>query len=154
MAKKGYQPVGNAPPENKCPTVEEVIGGFLENFRGRKPKMFPSDPFQAANYWRSKQEPGDRFTEAAQPPVEKGKGWKTPYHDRLLYTLKQFLALKPVEQVFVIEHIGHGIPWRGDDIHVYRAIVDEHHRMQQSDMQAYIDEGFKKMKKVLKGMTV
>lgn len=138
---------------NKCPTPEEVIDQYLKITKRPVPKMFPTDGFQAARYWMAHQLPADNFSEAATPPTVKGGTWETPYHDRLLYTLKRFLKLKTVQQVYVIEHIEQGIPWKGDDISFYTQIVEEQAKMIVNKEQ-YIEDGFKKMHKALKGMTV
>lgn len=147
--KSDDQPFDNG----KCPTPEEVIDQYLKQKNPRIPDGMPSDGFQAARWWMARQAPGDRFTESASPPVKKGGTWTTPYHDRLIYTLKKFLKLKRVQQVFVIEHIEKGIPWRGDDMDKYTQYVEEHAKMLE-DKEKYVDDGFKQMHKVLRGMQV
>lgn len=138
---------------NKCPTPEEVIDQYLKEANPRIPDGMPQDGFQAARWWMAHQIQHDNFTEAALPPAKKGGEWQTPYHDRLMYTLKKFLKLKRVHQIYVIEHINKGIPWKGDEISLYTQYVDEAAKMAQNPEQ-YIAEGFKKMRKALQGMTV
>lgn len=138
---------------NKCPTPEEVIDQYLKVKNPRIPKGAPADGFQFARWWMAHQAPADNFSEAATPPTVKGGTWETPYHDRLIYTLRRFLRLKTVQQVYVIEHIEQGIPWKGDDISFYTQIVEEQAKMAVNREQ-YIEDGFKKMRKALKGMTV
>jgi hypothetical protein len=101
----------------------------------------------------SHQPQGDRFSEAATPPATKGGSWTTPYHDRLIASLKKFLGLKHVQQLYIIEHVEKGIPWRGDDLDKYTDIVNEHFKMVENK-EKYIEDGFKKMHKVLRGMQV
>jgi len=137
---------------NKCPTPEEVIAHYLANTKRRVPEGMPVDGFQAARWWMARQAPGDPFSEAATPPVKKGGEWATPYHDRLLYTLRRFLKLKRVHQIYVIEHIDKGVPWKGDDIDLYITVVEETAVMNKSDREQYFEDGFKKMHKALKGM--
>lgn len=150
-----YKPKSDDQPfdNGRCPTPEEVIDQYLKQKNPRIPEGAPSDGFQFARWWMSHQKPGDRFSEAATPPVMKGGSWATPYHDRLMYTLKKFLKLKRVQQVYVIEHIEKGIPWLGDDVDKYADIVNEHHKMLQNKEQ-YIEDGFKKMHKALRGLQV
>lgn len=138
---------------NRCPTPEEVISEFLSQTKLRVPKGMPSDGFQAARWWMARQAPADQFSEAATPPRVKGSDWVTPYHDRLMYTLKKFLRLKSIQQVYIIEHIERGIPWKGDEIGHYQLVVEESAKMAENKEQ-YIEDGFKKMHKVLQGMTV
>jgi hypothetical protein len=138
---------------NRCPTPEEVIADYLSQTKLRVPDGMPSDGFQAARWWMARQAPGDPFSEAATPPPKKGGDWATPYHDRLVYTLRKFLKLKRVHQVYVIEHIENGVPWRGDDIDFYIKIVEETTVMRSCDKEQYFEDGFKKMHKALKGMT-
>lgn len=137
----------------KCPTPEEVIAHYLANSKRRVPTGMPTDGFQAARWWMAHQAPADNFTEAATPPGTKGGTWVTPYHDRLMYTLRRFLKLKAVQQVYVIEHINKGIPWKGDEITFYTTIVDETAKMHE-DKEKYIDGGFVKMHEALRSMTV
>jgi len=148
-----YKPTTDEPVDRSCPTPESVIAQYLQANDRRIPKGFPSDPFQAARFWMAHQIQPDAFTEAATPPVTKGGNWGTPYHDRLLYTLKKFLKLKAVHQVYVIEQIERGIPWGGDEIDLYIQFVEESDKMAQNKSQ-YIEEGFKKMHRALKGMVV
>lgn len=142
---------------NKCPTPEAVIDQYLKQQNPRIPKGAPPDPFQFARWWMAHQEEGDRFTEAASPPATKGGEWKTPYHDRLVYTLKKFVRLSAVQQVFVIEYVEKGLPWRGDDIEDYRRYVEEWQIMQDEiaagHREKFIDDAFKKMHKAVRSMT-
>ncbi len=119
----------------------------------RKPKMFPTMLREAAEYWIAHQEPPDDYAEAVTLIVENGKqlGYNTPYHDRLLRCLKQFLKLKEIHQVAVIDGIGRGVPYRGDPIHQYLDYVKEAEVMAQNKDQ-YIEEGFRKMHRALKHM--
>jgi hypothetical protein len=128
-----------------------VIEQFLKTTKYRKPGMFPADPFQAARYWMAHQQPCDDFTEAVTPPNTKGGTWGTPYHDRLVYTLRKFLKQKSIQQVFLIEHIEKGVTWKGDEIKFYQTVVEESLKMAQNK-EKYIEDGFKAMHRALRGM--
>ena len=144
----------DAPPEDRsCPTPEAVIEQFLKVTKYRKPGMFPPDLFQCARYWMARQAPADNFTEGATPPTSKGGTWTTPYHDRLIYALRRFLKMKSIHQLYVIEHIEKGIPWKGEPIEFYTDVVNEALKMARNK-EKYIDEGFKTMHRALKGITV
>ena len=148
-----YTPKGEMQENNTCPTPEQAIQQFLKYTKQRVPKGFPADPYQGAKWWIAHQSIPDRFAEPATPPTTKGGTWGTPYHDRLVYTLRRFLGMKSVFQVYIIEYIEKGVPWKGEDIGLYRTICEEWEKM-GNDKQKYIDEGFKAMHKAVKGMTV
>ena len=109
-----------------CPTPEERIEKVLKKYN-RKPKMFPSDAFQAARYWIAHQEQPNERVEAAEPVTVNGKvvGWRTPYHDRLIATLRTFLRMKNIYQLHVIENVEDGIPWRGDQPDFYSEVIKQ-----------------------------
>lgn len=148
-----YKP-NDAPPEDRdCPTPESVIDQFLKVTKYRKPTMFPADHFQAARYWMAHQAQPDQYTEGATPPVTKGGSWGTPYHDRLIYSLRRFLRMKAIEQVYIIEHTSKGVPWKGESIDHYTIIVKEEAKM-AVNKEKYIDDGFEAMRRAAKAMTV
>ena len=131
--------------DSRPPDVVEVLAKILMRTKF-KPKMFPVDPRAAASYWINHQEPPHEFTEAVQK-VEQGDKvfWRTPYHDRLSGTLKIFLSLKSPQQLFVIEHIERGIPWRGDNIQMFNSIITETQKM-NTGKDDYIQGAFKKLR--------
>ena len=94
----------------------------------RKPTMFPSTLQKAAEYWMEHQEPPIDYAEDMQKIISpKGEhvGWETPYADRVCRTLRKFLRQKKIHQLFIIEAIERGIPWRGDEIGIFTEIVKE-----------------------------
>ena len=48
--------------------------------------------------------------------------WKTPYLDRLVYTLGKFLRHGIDEKQYIIDAHAHGIKWRGDDMITFKAL--------------------------------
>jgi hypothetical protein len=147
----------DSPRFNKCPTPEEVIDQYLKRKNPRIPKGAPADGFQFARWWMAHQIPSDNFTEPAVPPSKKGGEWETPYHDRLLYTLRRFLRLKAVQQVYVIEHINKGVPYKGDDLDKYIQFVEENTKKEKAKAEGrfdeYVDNAFISMRKALRRMT-
>ncbi len=129
-----------------CPTPEEVLEKILKK-RKYKPKMFPGDPFQAARFWMAHQEQPRDYVDNAVPQTKNGKivGWDTPYHDRLCVNLKIFFRLKHIHQVYVIENVEAGIPWRGDPPDNYIQIVRQTQLM-LSDKDKYIESAMKALK--------
>ncbi len=148
----------NKPVDLTCPTPEQVIADYLQESNCRIPKGAPADPFQFARFWMAHQPAKDGFTEAALPPVSKGGGWTTPYHDRLIQRLKVFVRLKALHQVYIIEHIERGVAWHGDPVEHYIDIVKEYDRMREKiesgQRDDYIDDCFRQMKKAARNMTV
>ena len=127
--------------ENRPPDLIDVLSRIMMRSK-HKPRMFPSDPRAAASYWIAHQEPACEHTEAVERVDQGDKSyWKTPYHDRLCGTLKIFLKLKSPQQIFVIEHIDRGIPWRGDSIEMFNLIIVETQKM-QAGKEAYIEKAF------------
>jgi hypothetical protein len=125
--------------ETRPPDIIDVLSSILIRHK-YKPRMFPTDPRAAASYWINHQEPPHEFTEAVQFVEQGDKSfWRTPYHDRLSGTLKIFLSLKSPQQIFVIEHIERGIPWRGDTVEMFNSIVREAQKM-QADKDGYIEK--------------
>jgi len=131
--------------DNRPPQIVDVLAEVFMRTKN-KPQMMPSDPRAAAKYWIAHQEPANEFTERTEYVIQGDKSfWKTPYHDRLVANARAFMGMKKIEQVFIIDHIGRGIPWRGDNMEMYKMIVDETLLMQENP-QAYIEGALQKMK--------
>lgn len=116
---------------DRCPPpdIVDILAGFLETWQRQArpwPEGFPAAPKQAAKVFVGLMEPPDRFRDRPSPRHKDGKviGWSTPYHDRLLLALQKFVAFNSVQQVYIVEHIRAGIPWRGEDGRQYAFIVE------------------------------
>ena len=146
----------DAPTDEKKPSAKppNPIDVLLPILRGckRRPSMFPQDPTTAAKFWIAKQEPPNEFTEAIRQESRKdgSKYFITPYHDRLAANLKTFVQLQHIHQVFVIDAIDRGIPWRGDDIHKFTKTVEQHNEMLK-DPEAYIGNASKLLREMRRG---
>ena len=57
--------------------------------------------------------------------------WKSPYVDRLRYTLTAFLQLAKDFQGLIISAAEDGIFWRGDTKEFFLAVLGEHDMMKQ-----------------------
>ncbi len=112
----------------------------------RKPKMFPDDHTKAAEFWMAHQEPpneeSEHITPKKSPYDGEIMGWNTPYHDRLIRNLRKFLTMGEVNQVYIIQKIENGIPWRGDDMWNFKQIVVEAEKMAK-DKKPYIKKAEK-----------
>jgi hypothetical protein len=125
-----YQP---SAPESKGierPDIISTIARILNHHatKGRrKPKMFPSDVNEAARFWVSHQRAPDDYTEAMTEIRKNGElvGYHAPYHDRVVKTLRVFLGLKEIHQVFVIDCIDKGMDYRGEDMVMYTEIAKQ-----------------------------
>ncbi|GAH88277.1 unnamed protein product [marine sediment metagenome] len=109
--------------------------------------MFPVDNLEAVNYWRELMEKPNEHTEAVEWIHTKNGGeWKTPYIDRMVYTLKKFLALSETHQAFIIDGIENkNTPWRGDDIDMYKMVLEETQKMRLNPGE-YKDKAFQVLK--------
>ena len=137
----------NRPPP---PRLDSELRDALHNHKGHWPKMLPKEPFQAADYWASMNEPPHErerveWLSRSTPNDPNAGGWQTPYIDRVLLTLRIFLNLTPNDQEFVINNIRAGIPWRGDDLDMYRSIIVETKKM-LADKGVYIEGALKAMR--------
>ena len=112
----------------QCPKPTDALA---EVFGESPPAPIPKGKYHAANWWIDHQEPARKFAEDAEPLRKDGEitGWKTPYHDRLVYTAKRYLKLNHNERLYVQHNVEHGIPWRGDDFEFYKLVVAEHAKM-------------------------
>lgn len=122
----------------KPPNPLDVLLAVLSKAK-HKPSMFPSDPTKAAQFWIAHQEPPNEYTEAVRRELRKDGSayFVTPYHDRIRANLKIFLTHNKIHQVFIIEAIERGIPWRGDRIEMFVQIVKQGDEMAKGH-EAYI----------------
>ncbi len=129
---------------NNPPAAVDVLAPM---FDGHKSKHIPERPFDAAHWWTDHQEPANEYNERLEPITKNGEliGWKTPYHDKLVSTLRIFLTLSEPHKAFVIDNIQSGIPWRGDDIKFYTGVCAEAEKMAQ-DREGYISNAMSDLK--------
>ncbi len=140
--------------DNKPPTVNEVLIRVLNKSRVKSAHV-PVNNFEAAQWWIDIQEPADEWRdrpEATSDPKGETVGWKTPYHDRLAYNLRKFLTLPETEKAFVLHHGKNGVPYRGDDINMFKMICAESAKMK--DNPEYIDNVKRVARGYLNGMGV
>ena len=129
------------------PILIEPIGVLITALRkwaeagGRQPKMFPTHPREAAQYWIDHQMPPDDHKERVREIRSNGKliAYETPYHDRLVFSLRRFLHLKGVYQTYVIEAAERQIWWRGDRMTIFPKIVEQADKMSK-DPASYIEK--------------
>ena len=129
----------------KPPEIVETLSKLLY---GKTLTPLPADPFAAAKAWVNMQEPPHEYRERVEPVYDHEgeiKGFRTPYHDRLSYTLRVFLSLSEANRVYVMDGMQRGIPWRGDAPQSYANIVEETAKMRDNP-RGYIQESIKAMK--------
>ncbi|MBT8046520.1 MAG: hypothetical protein KJN67_05080 [Pontiella sp.] len=112
------------------PDVVETLGEFLERYQARGlrwPAGIPDGAFHAARYWVEINEDPHRYRDNPGPIYKGGAlvAWSTPYHDRLLFSLQKFLGFNSAQQIWILEQIKRGIPWRGEEGKVYAAIIEQ-----------------------------
>lgn len=120
-------------------------------FEGKGSDLIPRKHFEAAHWWIAHQEQPDEWRERMEPITVNGdtRGWKTPYIDRLVNTARIFLALKHPHQVFVIEKVKAGIPWRGDSPAMFVKICEQAEIM-RIDPAAYRERAASLLRSALK----
>lgn len=121
------------PDNSKPPLIQDVLAAVIEKSRMKIPDCMPSQPFDAAHWWIAHQEKPHPSRDIPEVLKKDGQviGWSTPYHDRLVHTLRKFLSLIEPHQVFLVQNIKAGIPWRGDSIESYAVIVEQHREMKK-----------------------
>ena len=127
---KGQATVTSTPP----PTAE---GALVSLLTGSIPDFMPMRPIDAAKFWLQRQE-AQTFSESPTYNTDKnGDGsWKCPFNDRVSFSLAKFLSMRKAEQLFIIDHIEQGYPWRGDEISFYKTVIAETDKY-RSDPEAY-----------------
>jgi hypothetical protein len=125
------------------PRIDSVLIKVLERGK-RMPKMFPVNKLEAVRYWQTMQDPPKQETEHVEwqsnPKHKDGGFWRSPYIDRLAFTLKKFLSMDSPRQFFIIENIEKGCSWRGDGITFYKRVIEETARMKTMGKDEYIKE--------------
>jgi len=133
------------------PQVDAMLISIISKAR-RKPKMFPVNMLDAAIYWKSKQEPPNEATERVEwqsaPKHREGGFWRSPYIDRVAFSLQKFLSMDSPRQFFIIENIDKGCAWRGDGIGFYRRVIEETAKMKEMGKDEYIGNAIKEARKV------
>lgn len=116
---KNNAPVTSTPPPPAEAALVSLLTGFVPDF-------MPMRPADAARFWLQRQEP-QTFSESPSFQTDKnGDGsWKCPFNDRASFTLAKFLSMCKAEQLFIIDHIEQGYPWRGDEIAFYQMVIAE-----------------------------
>jgi len=116
----------------QLPSVEDELCKLLSRWKqtGMKwPYGMPMDINHAAKWWIHVQEmPRNEKPELIQKrqksdvdPVE--YYWKTPYIDRLIYTLNKYLNLPEQHQEIVVKAIEVDIHWRGEDMKFFQTML-------------------------------
>ena len=127
----------------KVPAAVDVLAPIIRrhvknNCYDVWPEHIPRPEFKAAQWWMEHQEKPTN-AEHLEPIYDHFgnlKAWKTPYHDRVSYTLRKFLAMTELEQRAVIACIAEGIAYRGDDYDFFMDIV-HHHRAYKRNPEAF-----------------
>jgi hypothetical protein len=98
--------------------------------------QIPKDFLLGAKFWLEHQEPQKENELPVAANDSKGnQHWTTPHIERVVAAFRKFLNFNETEKAFIIHHIDHGIPYRGDDLEFYKQVVE-----QSKVMQEYIDK--------------
>lgn len=110
----------------------------------------PRTPADVARWWPTLQERPCEITERAQKMAKKdGSGvfWKTPYIDRIKFTLEKFLRLDSEFQELIIAAAEEKIFWRGEDRKFFLGVIRENDKMMAD--QNYKKNVFRSMRSAL-----
>jgi len=121
------------PPERNAEDMLTQIISAHGNARRRWPVEMPTAPRDAAVWFRG------IMSQNAKP-------------DLLVFCLRRFLQARPEMQRLVILACQQNIYWRGEDIHLFSRIINEHERMQEIGTTAYREESRAKARTALRGM--
>jgi len=125
----------------KPPVVNESLQIIIRNWLTNHSSIHvPDNPYDGANWWIALQEPADEYRDRPEQVTNRSgdkTGWITPYHDRVANNLKIFLALTEVHKAFVVAKIKSGIPYRGDDIEMFKMVCAESEKM-KANSEIYI----------------
>jgi len=135
---------------SKPPLVNASLIKVFKSWQLRKGRSahIPANPFEAAEFWIALQEPPDEYRDRPERQIDKNgdhTGWITPYHDRLIYNLRRFLAMPDIHKAFVVDRVRKGVPYRGDDIEFYKMVCAESEKM-DDDKEGYLESAFKTLR--------
>lgn len=120
------------PPE-VVDVLAEIASRWLDsNFVHKADPRIPRNPRDLAVWWiKNQSPPHERFDRPTQESKRDGSGafWKTPYIDRLRYTLNAFLRLDKGFQGLIIAATEDRIFWRAESREIFLAIIAEHEKM-------------------------
>ena len=136
--------IADKPSQESPPEIVPYLGEFLSKYKARGkrwPEIMPEGENHAARWWIDLMEPPREFGDEPQAVERDGqiRGWRTPYHDRLLFSLQKFLGFTEPQQVWIVEHVMNGIPWRGDDGKRYADII-KHHELMKKNPAAFVGQ--------------
>jgi hypothetical protein len=145
--------------DSQPPIADEQLVLIYKIWRRRhESKYIPKDYLAAAKWWLEHQEPQGRNEVPQMDHDKKGAPhWKVPFIERVAATWLTFLAFSEPQKAYVIQHIESGVPYRGDDISFYQAVVEESPKMLEAKAspeawEKYITEAFAGMTKAIKGL--
>lgn len=132
------------------PKAQDVLAGIFEKHR-KKSDIIPPRPYDAAHWWMDHQEPPKEPGERMEQITTSGgkTGWRTPYIDRVVASLRVFLGFNDPQRAFVIDKVKRGIPWRGDSIQSFAKICEETEKM-DNGREGYIsaaEQTFEQLRK-------
>ena len=139
---------------NQPKTADDALAAEMR--RHTLPALFPNRIEDAVQFWKDLNEPYNLINETPRlVPVqgkdkENSKRWVCPYNERLIYTLRKFLKLKPRDREIVLAGIREDkVWWRGDSIDFYSKVIDEDHKMREMGVAEYRKQSIKKMKTMM-----
>lgn len=135
------------------PTIERVDSALAQIValvpEHKRPTGMPVGPRDAA--WWMREHVLDQHHQEESPKRHKsGNGWFWPYMDRCIVHARIFLSMPEAEQNYVLAAREDGVPWRGDDMEIFRLVYDETMRMRKMGADAYRAEAVQKLRGVVR----
>lgn len=127
-------------PRPDKPNTINILAGIITSWQHTHMYMHSGlsmDPATAAREWVDLQEPPKPGETAFVKESDAGAVWRTPYLDRLTYTLKKYLKHPTEDRNLILAGIKAGIPWRGDEIDAYKHIIEETEIMREIGLDEY-----------------
>lgn len=144
-AREVPEPIVSGPPK-----VEDVLTEVGRNWLGSgyvhgAAQDIPRDPYDLASWWVNRQAKSSAFDRPTQHTKRDGSGtyWKSPYVDRMKYTLTKFLVQDKEFQRLIIAAAEDGIFWRGDSREFFVSVIAESGKTKQA---GYRSEAIAKMR--------
>lgn len=137
-AREVPEPIVSGPP--KVEAVLAAVGRLWlgSDYTHRAYSEIPRNPDDLATWWVRHQAPPHAIDRPTQHTKRDGSGtfWKSPYVERMKYTLTKFLVQDKDFQRLIIAAAEDGIFWRGDAREFFVSVIVESGKTKQVGYRA------------------
>jgi len=150
MARKSILENRDTPVQSGPPSAEDVLTEVASNWLNSRlvhkaDPGIPRNPRDLASWWMKHQQQPDHYADRPTQHTKRdqtGTYWKTPYIDRVKYTLTKFLHEEKDFQRIIIAAAEEGIFWRGDSRSFFMGLIAERDKAKSP---GYKTEAIRKM---------